>query len=176
MARGVTKINPGDRFGRLVAVSRAPNSPGGCVRWHLSCDCGGSTTSAASNLQRGKSRSCGCLMRELVAERRRTHGRASGDRKTPEYNAWQAMIQRCENQNHAAWKNYGGRGIAVCERWRDSFENFLSDIGERPSDEHSLDRIDNSRGYEPGNCRWATWSTQQRNRRPRPRNEEGRFV
>lgn len=84
---------------------------------------------------------------------------------TPEYAAWGAMIQRCTNTRHPRWKHYGGRGIAICARWRHSFAAFLSDMGCRPTSDHTLDRRDNDGNYEPSNCRWATWSEQRRNRR-----------
>lgn len=83
---------------------------------------------------------------------------------TPEYSTWKSMIQRCTNPNRVAYKHYGGRGIRVCERWRWSFLNFWRDMGPRPSEAHSLDRIDLSGDYEPGNCRWATPAEQARNR------------
>ena len=91
------------------------------------------------------------------------HGCNTSGGRTPEYRAWESMVQRCTNPKHAKWKTYGGRGIAVCDRWR-SFAAFLEDMGLRPSTEHSLDRKDNDRGYEPGNCRWATRKEQMRNR------------
>ena len=88
----------------------------------------------------------------------------SNQRRTPEYTAWVNMIQRCENQNLRWYQRYGGRGISVCPEWRSSYEAFLSDMGRRPSPDHSVDRIDVDGNYEPGNCRWATGTEQQRNR------------
>jgi hypothetical protein len=88
-----------------------------------------------------------------------------GRHRTPEWTAWREMRARCLNPRHRAYSNYGGRGIGICERWRGSFAAFLEDLGERPSPMHSLDRIDNDRGYEPGNCRWATKTVQSRNSR-----------
>lgn len=103
----------------------------------------------------------------------RLHGEASAHTRTPEYLAWAGMIQRCENQKSKHFKDYGGRGIQVCMRWRGSYAAFLADMSRRPSPQHSLDRIDNDRrpGYEPGNVRWATRSEQAINQRNRPRLE-----
>jgi hypothetical protein len=96
--------------------------------------------------------------------RRVTHGQAHHGSVTVEYRAWQQMLQRCQNTSRHNYHRYGGRGIAVCDRWKSSFENFLADMGLKPSAEMSMDRIDNDKGYEPENCRWATKSQQSKNR------------
>ncbi len=108
------------------------------------------------------SQSCGCLRIEAHT----THGATVNQQTTPEYRAWFGMKQRCYYKTHIQFKDYGGRGIRVCDRWRDSFENFLADMGPRPSRAYSLDRFPDMHGdYEPSNCRWATSSEQHRNRR-----------
>jgi hypothetical protein len=93
----------------------------------------------------------------------------SENHTTAEYRAWHGMKTRCTNPNRPDWKNYGGRGITICERWANSYEAFLADMGRKPSPAYTLDRINNDGNYEPGNCRWTTWDLQSRNKRPRPR-------
>lgn len=147
----------GDRYERLVVVSRAPNKGGKDTnaRWVCACDCGTTVVAYGQDLARGKVKSCGCY----VAEKNVRHGMA----RTPMYRAWQAMIQRCENPNAKNYDRYGGRGITVCDEWHD-FQAFFRDMGSRPVG-FSIERTDNSKGYSKGNCRWATTSQQNNNRR-----------
>ncbi len=103
------------------------------------------------------------------------HGGYIGGKEQPEHYVWRTMRDRCCNPNHKAYRYYGGRGITVCDRWME-YENFLADMGHRPSKLHSLDRIDNNKGYEPGNCRWATRSEQQKNKGSTRRYTNGTFT
>lgn len=157
------------RFGNLTVLGEQDGKavPGnGSPRLLLCrCDCGREKLFPLGNVKRGLSKSCGCMRGARVTSAKLQHGHNIKGRTTPEYRAWSHAIGRCENPNDAAFANYGGRGITVCRRWRDSFEAFLEDMGPRPSDKHSIDRIDVNRGYEPSNCRWATKHTQDRNRR-----------
>lgn len=163
------KYVPGVRVGRLLILSRV----GTAITCR--CDCGSETIVFVSNLARRHTTSCGCLRTETTVARSTRHGFAGRGRHTPTYQAWCGMIKRCENPESKDWPNYGGRGIAVCERWRQDFQNFLTDMGERPSPSHSLDRIKNELGYEPGNVRWATRQEQNSNtRRNRLLTHDGR--
>lgn len=149
------------RFERLVAIKRIPRLNGrpGTV-WLCQCDCGNFARASYTSLIRQNTRSCGCLLRDIAKARVLTHGMT----ESTEYFIWSGMRQRCNNENAPAFKNYGGRGIRICERWN-KFEHFLDDMGRRPSEKHSIDRIDNDGPYTPDNCHWVLSSKQVRNRR-----------
>jgi hypothetical protein len=149
----------GQRFTRLLVLSRADSDSNGNARWNCACDCGASTVSSGFTLRNGESKSCGCLTGEQAAERNYRHGMAGG----PEYLSWASMIQRCTNPKAIRYQRYGGRGISVCERWQ-TFNNFYADMGLRPSIGHTLERKDNDKNYEPSNCKWATKQEQNHNK------------
>lgn len=152
----------GQRYGQLQVVALHPERIRGGLAWLCRCDCGVEKVISSNNLRRGHTVSCGCTRPHLA------HGHAlRNGRPTPEYMAWTAMKQRCQNPRHRDYASYGGRGITVCPEWRASFESFFTCIGPRPGRGYSLDRIDNDGNYEPGNVRWATLSEQNRNQRRR---------
>lgn len=173
----------GKRFGRLIVVRAAGVEPYGSrgatrSRWLCRCVCGNKCFVAGPRLMGRITRSCGCLQKEQRPingrNATRTHGEAKPI-KTPEYTAWRSMKTRCLDPNTHYYKTYGGRGIKICKRWLNSYENFLADMGRRPSPQHSLDRINNDGDYKPSNCRWATKSQQSQNQRERKRDNHGRY-
>ena len=165
------KDMPGRKFGRLTPIEDVGRQRGAVV-WRCLCDCGSMRDVTGASLRSGNTKSCGCLQKDGAAERCRDRERHGARRRGAAhllYERWAGMIQRCTNPNHLRYADYGGRGITVCERWRD-FANFLVDVGDCPSG-MSLDRIDNDGNYEPGNCRWATPSEQRINQRRMAKSE-----
>jgi hypothetical protein len=135
---------------RLAYITRQGAS------WECLCSCGNTVVVMSSALLRGRTKSCGCLQRERTAQANTTHGHARVGHNTLTYSSWRSMIQRCEDTNCSTYKYYGEIGIAVCSRWRESFSNFLEDMGERPSAKYTIHRKKNSLGYSKENCSWAT--------------------
>lgn len=151
----------GQRFERLLIVKFIGVEKQG-ARWECKCDCGKTTNAIGKQLRIGNVKSCGCFKNDNIRLRSMKHGYAN---KTAEYRAWGHIKSRCYNPNVYNYNNYGGRGIAMCDRWLNSFENFLLDMGERPSAKHSIDRINSNGDYEPSNCKWSTTKEQSRNLR-----------
>ena len=152
----------GQQFGRLAIIDEAPRSEWRNRNRHYVClcECGNKKIISWTDLRSGNVNSCGCLKKEKLSARQSTHGNS----KHPLYAIWNCMIHRCENPNMHSYKKYGAKGITVCDRWH-TFEHFVADMGERPSMSHSIDRIDGDLGYSKENCRWATHTEQQHNRK-----------
>ena len=146
----------GRRYGKLTVIKRhAENNADGSTQWECLCDCGNTKIVKVYNLTRGRARCCGCTLSVTF------HGHSS----SPEYKAWKDMKDRCYNENNEAYINYGGRGITVCDAWKNDFMAFYNDMGPRPTNNCSLDRKDNNLSYYKDNCRWATRAEQNNNKR-----------
>lgn len=136
----------GQKFGKLTVVEFIGNS-----RWQCLCDCGGVTSVITANLKRGNTRSCGCIKKQESNKRATKHGFYG----TKAYKSWCSIKKRCTNPKDPAYKNYGAKGILLCNEWLNDPKAFCEYVGVAPSEKHSIDRVDNSKGYEPGNVRWA---------------------
>ncbi len=169
----------GTKFGFLTVVKFAGRSDGRQSRWECLCDCGKTTIVIRSNLVSNQIISCGCNRIRQTILRSLTHGHRRHYGRTPIYNSWAGMIQRCTNKHSGQYKDYGGRGITVCKRWA-TFANFLTDMGSSWRSGLSIDRINNDGNYEPGNCKWSTKIEQNNNRREshvvRHRDSCGRYI
>lgn len=162
----------GSVFGRLTVIGEAAPFIRGSGRKELAsqvrCECGVELPVRNVHLRSGHTQSCGCFYRDsriTTGHKRKTHGHSLPGKMTGEYRSWSAMLTRCTNQGAESYQRYGARGITVCDRWRHSFQNFLADMGKRPSTKHSIDRWPDTNGnYEPLNCRWATPTEQQNNK------------
>jgi len=147
----------GQRFGKLIAIESTKGDEHGNRLWLCKCDCGKEKVIIGASLTAHKTKSCGCLRNS-----RENHAHTHLYSGTPTYSVWCGMIQRCTNPNRNNWESYGGRGITIDPSWY-KFENFLADMKEKPGNEYSIDRIDNSRGYSPENCKWSTRKEQHSN-------------
>lgn len=151
----------GQKFNRLLVIGFDHKNGSRKCFWKCRCDCGNTAVVDGTHLRMGVVGSCGCYHLDRASEANTTHGMTG----SKIHRAWKNMIQRCTNPHNGHWADYGGRGITVCDAWKDSFQAFYKDVGDPPTPDHEIDRKDNNLGYMPDNVRWATLTEQTRNRR-----------
>ena len=158
----------GQKFGRMTVIEISHRNGKGRVFWKCLCDCGKEKAVSSWHLRLGGTKSCGCLHTDFAksGKSNRKHGDANGGKLTTEYWRWQSMKARCYNPHNRSYPAYGGRGINICDRWKNDYAAFLSDMGRCPKG-YILDRIDVNGDYEPSNCRWISLRDSQANMRPR---------
>ncbi len=163
------QIKEGDQYGKLTIVKEVePHiEPSGIKRrrFECKCDCGNIIKVNLNSLRTNNTKTCGCIKKEIGFVLGKKSFTTHGFSKVKEYRTWSDMKQRCHNPKNKRYNDWGGRGIKVCERWKNSFENFLDDMGKKPGKEYSIDRINNDGNYEPSNCRWSTSKEQINNQR-----------
>lgn len=143
------------RFGRLLVLREVPRNETKRLSFECICDCGNFKIVASKELRNGHTKSCGCIKKELISKRNKENA-IHGKSKERIYKIWCGIKDRCLNENTKDYCNYGGKGVNICDRWKNSFQLFYEDMGEPPTKKHQIDRIDPLGNYEPFNCRWVT--------------------
>jgi len=157
-------LQAGDKFGKLTLIESIYQGKGKSNKWLCSCDCGNETKVFSYNFRNGNTTQCADCVIKSRAKNRTRHGDLAGGKCALEYSCWIQIKMRCYNKKNKRYERYGGRGITVCDKWLNDYSQFLKDMGRRPDDCSSIDRIDNDGNYEPGNCKWANVYDQAKNK------------